>query len=88
MATDVRVTLPIGEATFPRATASVFEKDVLTISSVDTDYILEEYGPDRWLSCSVYDAGGWPVFWFVNSQQEERIKAVADSLTPSMERAS
>ena len=51
---SVQVVLPIGDSTFPRAVADVFEHDVLTITSITDDTTIRHYAPGTWLSAVVY----------------------------------
>jgi len=59
--TAVRVICRIGETTFARASADVFDDDVLTISWMD-GRVAEQYPSDRWRSAAVYDADGYPLY--------------------------
>lgn len=54
----VRVTLPIGEATFPRCDADEFTTGVLTITSQDDGYVMRDYQPGEWIEVVAYDAFG------------------------------
>lgn len=54
----VRVVLPIGEATFPRCEADVFQKGILTITAIDDGYVMRNYEPGEWREAVAYDAFG------------------------------
>lgn len=56
MNTYVLVTKPIGEATFSRCTADMFDRGVLTVTSIDDDAIIEELPAASWLRARVVNA--------------------------------
>lgn len=50
--------VPCGEATFPRCEADEFETGVLTITSIDDGYVMQDYQPGQWKEAVAYDAFG------------------------------
>lgn len=69
---SVRVSLLIGAATFARATADVFDRGVLTISSIDDARYLAQYPDGSWIDATVYDAAGHVLFGFTARQEATR----------------
>lgn len=67
MASFVRVIQLIGEVSFPRATASLFEDAILTVTSIDTDEEIRAFSASEWESCTVYDDGHYPLHAFQNT---------------------
>lgn len=66
-ATYVHVEKPIGEATFARCTADMFERGVLTVTSVDDGAEIEPLPAGAWLRARVINArSGWTEFEIVN----------------------
>jgi hypothetical protein len=65
---SVDVKLWLGRASFPRCTADVFTKDTLTISAIGDDAIpMRVYQPGEWISATVYDALGYPLYTHTSS---------------------
>lgn len=59
---SVVVVEPIGESSYPRATADEFEAGTLTVTSLDTGCDLRVYQPGQWRSYIVYAPDGYPEF--------------------------
>lgn len=55
-------------ASFPNATADLFEPDVLTISSLTDGEVIETFAPDRWRYAAVIGTGGHYAFSFQNKR--------------------
>jgi hypothetical protein len=58
----VQVELFVGSYSCPRAVADVFDGDTLTISSLDDESIIREFQPGDWVSVTVYDGSGHPLY--------------------------
>lgn len=54
----------IGTATFPRCTADILERGVLTISSIDDEAVIREFPKGTWCSATVYGSDGHLQFSF------------------------
>lgn len=77
-ATYVLVEKPIGEATFPRCTADMFDRGVLTVTSLDDDAIIEGLPAGSWLRARVVNAdSGWTAFEIENPLGKPRAAFVA-----------
>lgn len=50
--------VPCGDATFTRCDADEFVKGVLTITSIDSGWVMREYQPGEWIQAVAYDAFG------------------------------
>lgn len=62
---------PIGETYCARCEADVFEKGILTISSIDEpDAVLpvRVFQPGQWKKAIVFDRTGHPLYWFYASE--------------------
>ncbi len=67
---SVQILQPIGSLSMPRVVADCFDKDVLTLTSVDTDQPVEVLQPHQWLECTVLsDTDGHPVYTIQNSNK-------------------
>ncbi len=59
---------PMGESYCARCEADVFDRGVLTISSIDGGPLpVRVFQPGTWTKAIVFDAKGWPLYWFYAS---------------------
>lgn len=75
----VHIDQPQGSVSFPRATADMFEPDVLTVTWDDTGEEARVFQSGTWDTCTVYDERGNPLFLIISHAQQAR--AIAAALT-------
>lgn len=67
----VHVVLPIGEWSSPRCTIDELTPGELTVSSLDSDYIVRVFPAGCWQSATVYDGQGYPLICFLANDDED-----------------
>jgi len=77
LVTHVRVTLPIGEASFPRAWAAVSPDQIVTVRWQDDDGFARLFRPEEWKELDVRDVEGHLIRHVVNGTQEKRPRVTA-----------
>ncbi len=73
---SIRVVMPIGEYTAPRANIDEFFPGELTVTAADDDRVMRVFRDGEWLHAAAYDEQGNVAHWFSSDGYKRQMAAI------------